>query len=118
MQFWDREILDVRGTSFQRKRLTADLRTITSDRTVYTIIRRFLFAFEHVGTTSLDRNYREAVNFKIIWFAFICTIPLNILETWGNIAVLGEKVLDVCKGLINFNYIYFEPLALATDCGP
>ena len=46
------------------------LRTITSDRTVYTIIRRFLF--ELVGTIPLptDRNYWEVINF-ILCFAWI-----------------------------------------------
>ena len=35
-------------------RLTTGSRTITSDRTVYNVIRRFLFLFELVGTISLE----------------------------------------------------------------
>ena len=40
------------------------LRTITSDQTIYTIIRRFLS--ELVDTISLDRNYWEAINLLFV----------------------------------------------------
>ena len=55
------------------------LRTITSDQTMCTIIRRFLF--ELVGI-SLDRNYREAINLLFV----LPGLCLNILKT--------EKILQ------------------------
>ena len=42
------------------------LRTITSDRTVRTIIRRFPFLFALVDTTPLDKNCREVINLFVL----------------------------------------------------
>ena len=43
----------------------------------YTIIRRFLF--ELVGTTSLDRNYRQVINLLLVLYLFC--LYLTIVET-------------------------------------
>ena len=63
------------------------LRTITSDQTPYTIIRRFLF--ELVGVISLDRHYWEVIN-----LLFVLPI-LFYLSTLKNITILERKILDV-----------------------
>ena len=55
----------------------------------YTIIRRFLFEF---GMISLDRNYQEVIN---LLFVLPSGLYLSILKTEENIAILGEKILDV-----------------------
>ena len=41
--------------------------------------------------TSLDRNYREVIN---LLFA-LPGLYLNIHKTKGNIAILGQRILDV-----------------------
>ena len=56
--------------------LVISLRTVTSDQTKYTIIRRFLF--ELISVISLDRNYyKEVINLLFV----LPGLYLNILKT-------------------------------------
>ena len=94
LQFWRQKVIDVRGTSFQRKRLITCagdwLRTITSDQIF--IQRLVAFFFELVGMITPDRNYCEVNNKLIIYSA---RIILEYTWNWQSIAILGQKILDV-----------------------
>ena len=72
--------------------LTTDLRTITSDQTVYnTIIRRFLFQL--VGMIPLDRNYQVIDLLFVLLGSF--GLYLNIFKTEKILQFWDKKILDV-----------------------
>ena len=86
----------MRGTSFQRKRLTTCvgnwLRTVTSDQTPYTIIRRFLsLSNTSVRYISLDRNYLKVINLLFV----LPGLYLKYTQNWENIAILEQKILNM-----------------------
>ena len=98
------------------------LRTITSDQTPYTIIRRFLF--ELVGVISLDRHYWEVINLLFvlpILFYLSISKTEKIWQFWNkkfrkilnNVCITNDETIRriILRILLHLSRKYWNILA-------